>query len=219
MNKRVIVLAPHPDDEVIGCGGTLLNHKRNGDRIFIVYLTTGEVFLRDKEQYEKKVVVRKSEAKSVCDKGNFEFLYWSNIQARSIRDNYINLQKDIIKIFQYVRPNYIYIPNEEEKDTDHSITNSLSKESYWLSQAVNENNIINSVNSLVYSYEVWSPLNKIHKYVDISSYIDKKLELIKLYASQIEGINYAEGIKGLNQYRSVFACGSGFAEAYKLESF
>jgi LmbE family N-acetylglucosaminyl deacetylase len=39
---NVVVFSPHPDDELIGCGGTLIDHVKKGDNVIVVYITSGE---------------------------------------------------------------------------------------------------------------------------------------------------------------------------------
>ena len=46
---KVLVLAPHMDDEVIGCGGSLIKHNEAGDSIDVIYFTNGSHFVSDKE--------------------------------------------------------------------------------------------------------------------------------------------------------------------------
>jgi len=59
--KNVIIIAPHPDDEILGCAGTILKHKQNGDKIAILYITnclpqfgfTNKMFLNRQKEIEK----------------------------------------------------------------------------------------------------------------------------------------------------------------------
>ena len=41
MNKKILVVAAHPDDEVLGCGGTMARHAKNGDKVHIVFMSNG----------------------------------------------------------------------------------------------------------------------------------------------------------------------------------
>ena len=51
--KKIFVVAAHPDDEVLGCGGTLLKHKKNGDKIFVLFISDG-VSARYKNKKDSK---------------------------------------------------------------------------------------------------------------------------------------------------------------------
>ena len=63
--KKILVIAPHPDDEILGCGGTLLKHKlQDKDQIYCVYVTN----LKKNNKYFKK---RNNQIKEVCKKINF----------------------------------------------------------------------------------------------------------------------------------------------------
>ncbi|CUO38506.1 PIG-L deacetylase family protein [Clostridium disporicum] len=215
--KRVIVISPHPDDEVIGCGGTILKHIRNGDRVFVVFITTGELE-ENNSDYKKQCEIRKEEAVTVAKQSGMEILYWSGIPARKIRDNFSDIEKDLVKIFRYIKPNVIYVPHADEKDNDHVLTYNLVKEAYCMSKIKMENLKTNTVPAVIRGYEVWSPLKDIHISCDISPLIKKKKELIDIYASQIKQINYGDGIVGLNRYRAIFNGVDGHLEVFSIIS-
>src|SRR5438876_784267 len=63
---NVLVLAPHPDDESIGCGGTICLHTGRGDRVAIAFLTSGELGLSELPQ-EKARGVREREAERAAE--------------------------------------------------------------------------------------------------------------------------------------------------------
>lgn len=215
--NRIIVIAPHPDDEIIGCGGTLLKHVQDGDRVFVVFITNGEL-IDDNKEYEIQCQIRKNEAMNVAKESNMEIIYWSNIPARKIRDNYSKLEKDLIKIFRYIKPNIIYVPHENEKDGDHVLTLELAKEAYFLSKIPMKDCKLNSIPAQIKGYEVWSPIRDVHSCCDISSFMDKKKDLIKIYDSQMQQMNYADGVAGLNQYRAAFFGVEGYLEVFSVIS-
>jgi len=62
---NVLVIAPHPDDETLGCGGTLIRHVQLGDRVSAIFLTSGELGLKQMPQ-EEAWRVRESEAQDAA---------------------------------------------------------------------------------------------------------------------------------------------------------
>ena len=64
MSPRIIVIAPHPDDETLGCGATLLKHKKNTDKVFWLNVTKAEVnsgysakFLKKREVFLRREIL------------------------------------------------------------------------------------------------------------------------------------------------------------------
>ena len=62
---KVLVIAPHPDDESIGCGGTVALHVQRGDTVNVVFLTSGELGLKQFPR-EKVWKIREAEADAAC---------------------------------------------------------------------------------------------------------------------------------------------------------
>src|SRR5215207_8879345 len=62
---NILVIAPHPDDESIGCGGTLYFHTERGDRVAVVYLTSGELGLKNLPR-EQAWTIREAEARKAA---------------------------------------------------------------------------------------------------------------------------------------------------------
>ena len=74
--SRVLVLSPHPDDESIGCGGTICKHVAAGDEVRIVFLTSGEKGGHGTSAVETRRI-RESEAASAARVPAFPgFLFW-----------------------------------------------------------------------------------------------------------------------------------------------
>ena len=63
MNKKVLVVVAHPDDEVLGCGGTIAKHINNGDSVSVLILADGETS-RESNNIESKTLIRQKAAKA-----------------------------------------------------------------------------------------------------------------------------------------------------------
>lgn len=212
MKNRVLVIAPHPDDEIIGCGGTILKHIDLGDKVFVFFVTNGEV--SEKESiYERKCQERYAEVKRIYASTPIEILLWSEIPAREIESNYMIIRNRLEKVFRKLKPNIVYFPHKKETDFDHRLVHSITKEAYFLSH-INKENTFNNVKAELLGYEVWTPINKIYKIINIDFYIEKKKELINMYKSQVQNIAYADGISGLNTYRGEFFGNCKYAEVF-----
>ena len=107
--NRILVFAPHPDDDILGCGGSIAAHVEKGDTVKIVYLTPGESGSLDIDKAELGDM-RKSEAQAaarVLGVEEIEFLGWPN--------SYLNVQREYVQqLTSPVRresPHRVYLPH------------------------------------------------------------------------------------------------------------
>ena len=214
MKERVLVIAPHPDDEIIGCGGTMAQHVEKGDRIFVIYVTSGEIF-EDEISYCISRRRRYDEAKEAADIIGFEILDFSNIPARRVRDNESAITDKLENIFRKLKPTSIYLPHDDEKDSDHIAVNSIVKEAYFRSK-LSRGKDSNTVKAKLRGYEVWTPIKNISELNNIEDYANIKAEAIEKYKSQLVEIDYTLGIQGLNNYRGCFFGNCESAEVFTI---
>lgn len=214
MKHRVLVIAPHPDDEVIGCGGTILNHIKDGDRVFVFYVTNGEIE-DENDCYYDECQQRLKEALKFSQLSHCEILYFPEIPARKIRDYYMLIRNRMEKVLRKLKPNFVYLPHKLESDFDHQLTYDITKEAYFLSQ-IYKNSSVNNVRANLLGYEVWTPISIPYKLNNIEMYAEEKKRLIDIYESQTQKMLYADGILGLNKYRGNYFGNCQYAEMFSM---
>ncbi len=211
VGERLLVLAPHPDDEVIGCGGVIARHLRDGRRVRVVIATDGtaaDPAASDRDAYRIRREAESSAGLSLLGRG-------AEVQFLRFRDRELSatsgaLSMKIHEDLQAFRPDLILVPSPIEIHPDHLA----------LSHAFCD--VIQSDPSLfadlaiarVAFYEVTQPIRP-NTLVDISDVADTKFAAIAAHKSQLAVRNYSDYTRGLNAFRTMTlppAC--RFAEAY-----
>ena len=181
---RVLVVAPHMDDDVIGPGGTLALHRQRGSNINVVFCAAGATPEQDRQ--------RKSEARDAAAFMGFERVDWLDFPEGALSPNEGRLAAKLAALIAELKPEQIFCPYVADHHRDHSaVALALAgalEETRWQGE--------------VWCYEVWSPLWP-NVAVDISSVVDTKRRAIELYTSQVAGLHYTEGTLGLNRYRAL----------------
>jgi len=188
---RILVLAPHPDDEAIGCGGTLHNHALAGDQVVVAVMTDGrqgEAFCA--ERGRSLVERRKREAEQVCallDVSELIFLDHPD-SLLSSRPSAVDELKTLLERLQ---PDTLYVPSFLDAHTDHRATFDIAASA--VEQYGND--------LMVYIYEVWSPIPA-NCVVEID--IAKKVELIRCYESQLDdAAQFEVASRNLAKFRAI----------------
>ena len=187
--ENILVLAPHPDDEVLGCGGTLYKHSQGGVQITVLYLTTGA------QATEKTLIQeRQEEAKrggKVLGINRFEFWDYPK-QSLPASEETVNKMEEFLSFAHF---DLVYLPSFLDNHVDHRVTNEIFVRACERLKKPPE----------CYAYEVWTPLIP-NRFVDITDVIDVKRKAIMFHKSQIKykDKNYSINYFGLNAYRALY---------------
>lgn len=209
--KKILVIAPHADDEVLGCGGYLLHQKQQGAEIGIVIGTIGGA---DKRQ---NIVQRKEELESVCKAldASLEILFFNKDALMDTVPSY-NITRRLDEIIDQFRPDEVFI-NYRSLHQDHIKMYDCALASIRLREGYSP--------KMVALYEYPFAATHIgsigggYLYHDISDCIEEKVALFEKYATQIREspspLN-REGIKALARIRGV-ECGVEYAEKFYIQ--
>lgn len=186
---HVLVLAPHPDDDVLGCGGTIKRHRQMGHTVKVVFLTDGALGISNLSAHDT-ANRRKMEAQHALAFLDVptEDLYFMDQPDGGLVPN-APLIETIQSLVAGFKPQLIYLPSFLDQHADHRATNEVLK-----------NVELNGV--LISAYEVWTPLIP-NRLVDITAVIQDKIRAIEAHKSQLANLDYKTAMLGLNQYRGL----------------
>jgi N-acetylglucosamine malate deacetylase 1 len=202
---NVLVIAPHPDDESIGCGGTICLHVARGDRVSAVFLTSGELGLK-KLPREKAWATREAEAQKAGKILGLHELYFLRCPDWMLNEHKRETVQVLAPILKQAAPEIIYLPHPDEWHPDH-------KESLPILKAALKQSRLKS--PTLFGYEVWTPLSAHDHVEDISPVMARKLRAVRAHRSQLGGFKYDRAIAGLNQYRGEMAAKVRYAEVFQ----
>ncbi len=202
---RVLVLSPHPDDESIGCGGTLCSHVAAGDEVRVAFLTSGE---HGGHGLGPDETLRQREAEAavaagVLGLGQLEFWRAPDGKLRAHRDLILRLAE----LLRQWCPQFVYTTHFGEQHPDHRAAPQILRHALSTLQAATPK---------VYLFEVWTPLSRMDRIVDITPWMDTKLRAIRAYQSQCAVLRFDDAVTGLNRYRGEMHSwpGGDYAEAF-----
>lgn len=196
---KVMVVAPHMDDEVIGCGGTLYKHILKGADATVVFVTDGrygsktllKLSAQERRQREMEVATkRRAEAERALRILGVRDAVFLDAEEQSLLTA-PELPGMLRSLLTSRRPDIVYLPCFLEEHADHRAVNQL------LFQAVQGLNL----DFDCCGYEVWTPLFP-NYLVEIGDVIDVKCKALAEYSSQLADTDYVHTALGLNAFRA-----------------
>lgn len=216
--EKVLVVSTHPDDETLGCGGTILKHRFQGAQVHWIILTGAfmpaysEKFIREQRAYIEKIKI---------------FYGFSNVFALGLPATQLDsiprarIIESLEKSLRKVSPSILYVNNGTDIHSDHRVGFEC------VMSAVKPIKVGASLKR-IYVYETLSeteqmpPLSRNafvpNAYVDISKFIDKKIKALEIYRRELQPFPFPReksAVSALARYRGA-SIGVAFAEAFML---
>lgn len=203
--STILVVAPHPDDEVIGCGGSIISHLLAGDLVSTVFLTSGELGLKHLSPQGAREI-REGEARRAAEVLGSEAPIFLRLPDWEMGDDKHRAAEGLAPVISQVMPSLIYLPHPLEEHPDHAASLDVVK------LAIERV----AVSVQCYLYEVWSPMARWHELIDITNTIERKEAALMCYASQLADRDYVRAARGLSAYRSAMNKVGLYAEAFSV---
>ena len=220
MNKKILILSPHADDEILGCGGFISKYSKHNYHINVLILTNANKGAPELYSSEKINQVR-DEAKISNKFIGTKRLFFENLPALNLNNYPIYKISNIIsKYILKINPETVLIPSANDIHDDHKIIFKAAKVSM---RNNNKNNIKKILSYEVLSETEWNENEKSFNpnyYVSLDkSDINKKVKAFLKYKSQVKKYPHPrskESIVNLSKIRGskVFM---RYAEAFKIE--
>lgn len=214
--QKILVLAPHPDDDIIGCGGSIAKWAAQGKEIVIGYLTSGDAGSLEIEP-EQLSRIREDEARRAGRLlGVKEFIFWR--QPDGFLEDSPEIISPLVRLIRARQFTTLLLPHAQEAHHDHAAAFRIGWEACRRSRGPWYQNCgpVPWKVGLILGYEVWTPLQDVNHAEDITATIDLKMEALQQHRSQIEIIPYDEAARGLNRFRGITSGMGEYAEAFHI---
>lgn len=202
---RVLVLAPHPDDETIGCGGAILLHRRQGDSVKVVFITDGAAgdprgYYRGRDYR----AIRRAEARKAASVlGVSELEFWDYADG-SLNDS-AGLRQRLKGLLESEKPAVVYRPSLKDPHSDHrALARSFERAARPLRPRFVD-----------CRYEVCF-LQKRPAAIDVTRVFAKKIAALRQYRSQLRYEDHLAQAKRLSLCRGLLLPRARRAEAFRI---
>lgn len=220
MTNKVLIVAAHPDDEILGCGGTMARHVQEGDNVDILYISDG-VTARNREHTSEEIAERNAAAHAAAKIVGANAPTFGTFQDQRLDTSpLIEIVRLIEGTISRVRPNIIYTHHFGDLNLDHAITHRAVMTATRPQPGTQI--------AFVYAFEClssteWNIEGAAHDFtpnyfVDISSSIKTKMDALQAYKVEMRPAPHArsfDNVQNLARLRGS-SVGVAAAEAFRL---
>ena len=216
--KRHLVIAPHPDDETLGCGGTLLRARAEGDEIFWLIVTT---ITEDQGFSPSRIDSRAAEIAAVSSAYDFTSTTKLDFPTASLDTIPLkSLVEAIGNVVKNIEPTDIYLPHRRDAHSDHAVVfdAAISVSKWFRYNSVERVFVYETQSETDFDLSIDSQGFRPNIFVDISETLESKIEIASVYESEFAEHPFPRSFDGIRALATLRGAASGFkaAEAFVL---
>lgn len=216
--STVLVVAPHPDDETLGCGATLLRHIADGDAVhwlIVTGITEAAGFSAE------RVVSRAKEIEEVGRQYGFASVQVLGLQTTRLDTMPMaSLVVQIGAVFKAVEPNVVYLPYRGDAHTDHAAVfdATVACTKWFRYPSVRRVLIYETLSETDFNLNPDTGGFRPNVFVNVSRYIDRKVQIMKSFESEMGAFPFPRSERALRALAHLRGAASGFeaSEAFML---
>ena len=215
--KKILIVAAHPDDEILGCGGTMSKHVSKGDNVSVIFLTNGVSSRKQKKVTMKKNIIRRKNAAIKASKiigiNKPHFLNFSDNQLD--KHPLLKIIQSIEKLIIRIKPHTIYTHFNNDLNIDHQITSNAV---ITACRPQKKNTVKKILFFEIPSSTEWQ-ISKDEKHFnpnwfeDISDHLSKKILAIQAYKDELVDWPHPRSLKGIQSLANWRGASVGYKAA------
>lgn len=218
MNKKIIIVAPHADDETLGCGGTILKNIANGNDVYWLLVT------KMKEEYgysSERIKTRNDEILKVTQQYNFKGVYQLDFKPAEL-DTYpmSKIIQEISTVIDEIKPQEIFTTYRNDAHTDHQIVYDcvMASTKTFRYPYVKRVLAYETISETDFGLKPENGGFKPNVYVDIGDFLEIKLGIMEIYHSECGEFPFPRSRKAIasQSYLRGVQCNAEAAEAFML---
>lgn len=213
MNKTVLIVAAHPDDEVLGCGGTIARHAAEGDVVHVVFMADGE---GARPGHPDDAIAKRQVAASKA----LKIMGGSEVSFLGFMDNsldvctLLDLIKPLERIIVKIQPHIVYTHHHGDLNIDHELTHRAVMTACRPrpGNTIEEIYCFEIVSSTEWNTPGLRPFTPM-RFVDITRHLETKIRALEVYAAEMQEFPHARSVENVRAIAAYRGASVGFAAA------
>ena len=218
---KILALAAHADDELLGPGGTLIRHARGGDEVHVaVCVGRPNLAMYSGARYGNAVLTkRRRQAEKVCKTLGFKKLHWLGLKDEMLEQDLNSTVSALEHVVKAVRPEIVYLHHGGDVNQDHRgvFKAGLVSLRGYLEHPVRRVLAFETVSTTEQAPPRTEWQFRPNVYVDIRETLAAKIAALKIYDDELRDFPHPRSEQGLRALAQVRGSAAGFAAAEAFE--